>query len=260
MLCNSEYFNCPDGYQLDLEVCGCVEIKPIPPKCSPGADKCPWNQVFDEFACACVCKSDLKGICRGKQYFNPDKCWCECPAEATKACGRNQVLDPNTCECVCPKSTRCNHLQKFNEDTCECECRKVIVSVAPRRRRPICNKDSSDSDSSDGGSDSDSSDSGCERSDSSSEGGKRHYGSRSKRSDSSGKHDSSDSSDSSQGGRGGEKAAKATNHSQSVSERAEDQPSYVSLLLSPPLALLLHHIKQLTEKALIVTFYTCIIQ
>ena len=180
-----------------------ITLLSLHPKCPPGADKCPWNQVFDEFACACVCKSNLKGICRGKQYFNnPDKCLCECPAEATKACGRNQVLDPNTCECVWLKSVRCNWLQKFNEDTCDCECRKVIVPVAPRRRRPICIKDSSDSDSSDGGSDSDSSDSGCERSDLSSEGGKRHYGSRSKRSDSSGKHDSSDSS---QGGRGGKK-------------------------------------------------------
>ena len=197
-MCKPEYFNCPDGYELDLVVCGCVEIKPLPPKCPPGlADKCPWNQVSDESICACVCKHDLKGTCHGKLYFNPDKCVCECPAEAEKACGRNQVLDPKTCECVCSEPAKCNRLQKFNEETCECECRKVIIPVAPRRRRPVCkNDESSDSDSSDGRSDSDSSDSGCERSDSSSSssnGGKRHYGSRSKRSDS-GKGDSSDSS------------------------------------------------------------------
>ncbi len=197
VVCKPEYFNCPDGYELDLVVCGCVEIKPLPPKCPPGlADKCPWNQIFDESICACVCKYDLKGTCHGKLYFNPDKCVCECPAEAEKACGRNQVLDPKTCECVCSQPAKCNRLQKFNEESCECECRKVIIPVAPRRRRPICkNDESSDSDS---GSDSDSSDSGCERSrsdsdSSSSSGGKRHYGSRSKRSDS-GKHDSSDSS------------------------------------------------------------------
>ena len=163
-------------------VCGCVEIKPLPPKCPPGlANKCPWNQVFDESICACVCKHDLKHTCHGKQYFNPDKCVCECPAEAAKACGHNKVLDPKTCECVCSQPAKCNRLQKFNEESCECECRKVVIPVAPRRRRPGCNR----------GESSDSSDGGCGRSDSDSSGGKRHYGgSRSKRSDS-GKSDSS---------------------------------------------------------------------
>ena len=134
-MCKPAYFDCPDGYQLDLDICGCVKIHGAK-QCAPGAaNKCSWNQVFVESICACVCKDD--GHCQGKQIFNPDQCICECPAEAADHCGKGQILDPKSCECVCPVVKKCNRLQKFNEDTCECECQKVIVSG--RRRRPICN-------------------------------------------------------------------------------------------------------------------------
>lgn len=181
-ICQPKYFDCPDGYELDLDICGCVKIKP--PKCPPGAaDKCSWNQVFDESLCACVCKHSS---CPAYQVLNPDKCSCECPAEAARQCGRGKVLDPNTCECVCARVRSCgrNRLKEFNHDSCRCECQKVVYYG---RRDPICNRGSSKSDSSDssnGHSDSSSSSSnGCaDKSDSSDSSNGRYYGSRSKRS------------------------------------------------------------------------------
>ena len=161
--CQPQYFNCPDGYQLDIDICGCVKIKQS--KCPPdAASKCPPNQVLDELVCVCVCKSDHS--CLKKQIFNPDKCACECPAEAASHCGNGKVLDPDTCECVCANDKKCNRLQAFNEDTCKCECQKVVI--IGRRRRPLCKpgSDSSDSDSDDD-SDSDSSNGCSEDSDSS---------------------------------------------------------------------------------------------
>ena len=148
VVCKPEHFKCPDGYELDLVVYGCVKIKspptlppmlpiPIVPLCPP-----------DSFLIPGICKCE--NITMNQNRFPPscppgnfklDRRACQCISKPIPpTCPPGKFLEPKTSKCVCSQPIKCNQLQKFNEKSCKCECRKVIIAVAPRRRPIIADR------------------------------------------------------------------------------------------------------------------------
>ena len=146
MVCKPEHFKCPDGYELDLVVYGCVKIKPppTPPPTLPISidPLCPLGSFLIPEMCKCE-NTTMNQIrcppsCPPAGNFKLDQRLCLCISKPIPPpCPPGKILDPETSKCVCSQPVKCNRLQKFNEESCECECRKVIIPVAPRRRRPV---------------------------------------------------------------------------------------------------------------------------
>ena len=146
VVCKPEHFKCPDGYELDLVVYGCVKIKP-PTTLPPTTSFCPPGRFPVQFPGGiCKCEEVVTEnvtifsprICPMVGNFKLDQLGCQCISKPIPPpCPPGKILDPKTSKCVCSQPVKCNPLQKFNEESCECECRKVIIPVAPRRRRPI---------------------------------------------------------------------------------------------------------------------------
>jgi len=81
------------------------------------------NQLWDDGACACVCKAQE---CQGNLQQDTDTCDCKCPM---RTCPDGYVWDLNSCSCQCSADTSCSAGQQW--DGTRCKCVGTCAPLAP---------------------------------------------------------------------------------------------------------------------------------